>query len=46
MGKELVPFWEKAYQEYDAVTFSIEPNATVTEFERLIKKPSIVLEVG
>ncbi len=46
MGKELVPFWEKAYQEYDAVTFSIEPNATVTEFERLIKKPSKVLEVG
>ena len=46
MGKELVPFWEKAYQEYDAVTFSIEPNATVTEFERLIKKPAKVLEVG
>ncbi len=46
MGKELVPFWEEVYQEYDAVTFSIEPNATVTEFERLIKKPSKVLEVG
>ena len=42
MGKEIVPFWEKAYQEYDTVTFSIEPNATVTEFEHLINNRSKV----
>ena len=46
MSKDLVPFWEKAYQEYDTVAFSIEPNATVTEFEHLINKQSKVLEVG
>ncbi len=46
MGKDIVPFWEKAYQEYDTVTFSIEPNATVTEFEHLINNRSKVLDVG
>ena len=46
MGKDIVPFWEKAYQEYDTVAFSIEPNATVTEFEHLINNRSKVLDVG
>ena len=46
MSKDLVPFWEKAYQEYDTVTFSIEPNTTVTEFEHLIGTQSKVLDVG
>lgn len=46
MNKDLVPFWEKAYQEYDTVAFSIEPNTTVTEFEHLISSPSKVLDVG
>ena len=46
MGKDIVPFWEKAYQEYDTVTFSIESNAIVTQFEHLINNQSKVLEVG
>lgn len=32
MNKDLVPFWEEAYQEYNTAAFSIEPNTTVTEF--------------
>lgn len=36
MDKNLVPFWEKAYQEEDTVTFSNEPNKTIIEFEHLI----------
>ena len=31
MRKDLVPFWEKAYQEYDTIAFSIEPNAKRTD---------------
>lgn len=46
MSKDLVPFWEKAYQEYDTVTFSLEPNKTVTEFEHLISSQSNVLDAG
>lgn len=46
MDKELVPFWEKAYQEYDTAAFSVEPNATVTEFEHRISKPSQILDIG
>lgn len=46
MRKDLVPFWVKAYQEYDTVTFSVEPNTTVTEFEHLMNNPSKVLDVG
>ena len=46
MNKVLVPFWEKAYQEYDTIAFSSEPNLTLTEFEHLISNQSKVLEVG
>lgn len=42
----IVPFWEKAYQEYDTAAFSEEPNATVTEFEYLMSKPSQILDIG
>lgn len=46
MNKNLVPFWEKAYQDYDTITFSNEPNVTITEFEHLINTQSKVLEAG
>lgn len=46
MSKDLVPFWEKSYQEYDTITFSVEPNTTVIEFEYLMDKPLRVLEAG
>ena len=46
MSKDLVPFWEKSYQEYDTIAFSNEPNTTITEFEYLISKQSKILEVG
>lgn len=46
MRKDLVPFWEKPYQEYDTIAFSNEPNKTLTEFEHLINTPSKVLEAG
>ena len=46
MGKDIVPFWEKAYQEYDTVAFSIESNATVAEFEHLINNQYSVAEIA
>ena len=46
MSKDLVPFWEKSYQEYDTVSFSNKPNTTITEFEHLISNQSKILEVG
>ncbi len=46
MSKDLVPFWEKSYQEIDTVAFSTEPNVTITEFEHLLNDQSKVLEVG
>lgn len=46
MSDHLIPFWEKTYQEYDAITFSNKPNSTIAEFEYLIGKPSKVLDVG
>lgn len=46
MSKDLVPFWEKSYQEYDTIAFSNEPNTTITEFEHLINNQSKILEVG
>lgn len=45
-SEELVPFWEKAYQEDEVAAFSNEPNATVTEFEHLFHKQAKVLEAG
>lgn len=46
MDKNLVPFWEKAYQEEDTITFSNEPNRTIIEFEYLISTRPNVLEAG
>ena len=46
MDKELIPFWEKTYQDKDIITFSIRPNPTVKEFEYLLNKQSNILEVG
>lgn len=46
MVKELVPFWEVAYQSNDVVTFSSEPNATIKEFQQLFAEDSRVLDVG
>lgn len=45
-NKNLVPFWERAYQEDDVTAFSKEPNAAVTEFEHLLPKQANVLEAG
>ncbi len=44
--KELIPFWEKAYQKKETIAFSIEPNATIKEFENLFHKHFRVLDVG
>ena len=44
MSDNLVPFWEKSYREYDAITFSNKPNSTITEFEHLIGNPSKVYQ--
>lgn len=46
MCDDLIPFWEKAYREDGTVAFSDQPNATVTEFEPLLARPSSVLDVG
>ena len=46
MDKDLVPFWEKSYQEDDTIAFSDQPNTTITEFEHLLHMQSRVLEAG
>lgn len=46
MNEELVPFWEKAYQNEDIDAFSSEPNATIKEFEHLLSKQSKIIDVG
>lgn len=46
MSKDLVPFWEKSYQDYDTIAFSNKPNVTITEFEHLLNDQSKVLDVG
>lgn len=43
---EKIPFWEEAYKDISNVTFSIEPNMSVTEFENLFDKQWKVLDVG
>lgn len=43
---EKIPFWEDAYKDISNVTFSIEPNMSVTEFESLFDKQWKVLDVG
>ncbi len=46
MNKSQIPFWEITYQNDSVVTFSIQPNQTVREFEHLLSKQSNILEVG
>lgn len=46
MKEELVPFWEKAYQNEDIDAFSSEPNATINEFEHFLSKQSKIIDVG
>lgn len=46
MSKAAIPFWEEAYQDDNAVAFSIEPNATIKEFEHLLDKESRIIEAG
>ncbi len=46
MMKQVVPFWEEAYQSKDAVAFSSAPNDTIKEFELLFPEQSRVLDVG
>lgn len=46
MDKDLVPFWEKSYQEDDTIAFSDQPNTSITEFEHLLHMQSKVLEAG
>lgn len=38
MEKGLMPFWEEAYQSEDAAAFSVEPNATLKEFEGMFSE--------
>ncbi|MBD5454222.1 MAG: methyltransferase domain-containing protein [Lachnospiraceae bacterium] len=46
MDNNLIPFWEKAYQDDTTNAFSAVPNATLTEFEHLLQKNSKILEIG
>lgn len=46
MDKDLIPFWEKSYQEDDTIAFSDKPNTTITEFEHLLHMQAKVLEAG
>ena len=46
MDKDIVPFWEEAYQDEKAVAFSIEPNMTIREYEYLLNKQSKIIEAG
>lgn len=46
MDQEIIPFWEETYLKDDVMTFSVEPNGTIKEFEHLLKKQSSILEVG
>lgn len=46
MNEELVPFWEKAYQNEEIDAFSSEPNATIKEIEHLLSNQSKIIDVG
>ncbi|MBE6759628.1 MAG: methyltransferase domain-containing protein [Ruminococcaceae bacterium] len=46
MDNEMVPFWEKTYQDDSTVTFSMQPNATVVEFGHLLDRQANILEAG
>ena len=44
MDNEIIPFWEKTYQDDSIVTFSMQPNRTVVEFEHLLDRQANILE--
>ena len=46
MDNNLIPFWEKAYQDDTTNAFSATPNSTLQEFEHLLHKNSNILEIG
>lgn len=46
MDKIIIPFWEETYLKDDVMTFSVEPNRTIKEFEHLLKRQSAILEAG
>ncbi len=46
MDNNLIPFWEKAYQDDTTNAFSAAPNATLKEFEHLLHKNSSIQEIG
>ncbi len=46
MNNSLTPFWEKSYQDKEISTFSLEPNATVKEFEHLLNNQSRIIDIG
>ena len=46
MNQPAIPFWEETYQNDNVMTFSIEPNQTVRDFEHLLDKQSRILEAG
>lgn len=46
MANPQIPFWEETYQKDDVMTFSVEPNKTIKDFEHLLKKNSFILEAG
>lgn len=46
MSEKPIPFWEECYQDDSVVTFSVQPNTTVREFEHLLDRHARILEVG
>lgn len=46
MNNDVIPFWEKAYLDDGTAAFSVEPNATVKEFEHMLHKQANIIEAG
>lgn len=44
--EKAVPFWEDLYRADDVMAFTVEPNKTVVEYERLLDKSANILEAG
>lgn len=44
--EKAIPFWEETYRSDNIMTFPIEPNKTLTEYEHLLDKNAAVLEAG
>lgn len=41
-----IPFWEKAFKNDKTFLFGSSPNKTITEFENIIDKNGVILDVG